>query len=262
MVKNISSRDNPLFKQLKKLAESARERRKAGLVLLDGVHLVESALQVAITPQMLVVSESGATHTEIVRLLKKLPKVQTTMLSDGLFAEISPVETPTGILALIDVPHLPVPPKPDFALLLEDVQDPGNLGTLLRSAAAAGVQAVWLSTGCADAWSPKVLRAGMGAHFVLAIEERVNLLEKAAAFGGMIVATSLAATRSLYDLDLTGSVALLAGNEGAGLSADLLAAANTQIRIPMPGRIESLNVAAATSICLFERVRQCTAKVR
>jgi TrmH family RNA methyltransferase len=262
MVKNISSRDNPLFKQLKKLAESARERRKAGLVLLDGIHLVESALQAAITPQMLVVSESGISHAEIASLLQKQPKVQTVLLTDGLFAEISPVETPAGILALIDVPHLPVPSKPDFALLLEDVQDPGNLGTLLRSAAAAGVQAVWLSTGCADAWSPKVLRAGMGAHFVLAIEERVNLLEKAAGFVGLTVATSLAATQSLYELDLTGPVALLAGNEGAGLSADLLAAANTQIRIPMPGRIESLNVAAATSICLFERVRQCTAGVR
>lgn len=262
MGKHISSRDNPLFKQLKKLAESARERRKAGVALLDGIHLVESALQAAIMPQLLVVSESGAGHIEIVSLMRNLPKVQTVLLTDGLFAEISPVETPAGILALIDAPHLAMPPKPDFALLLEDVQDPGNLGTLLRSAAAAGVQVVWLSTGCADAWSPRVLRAGMGAHFVLAIEERVDLLEKALAFGGMTVATSLAATRSLYELDLTGPVALLAGNEGAGLSVELLAAANTQIRIPMPGRIESLNVATATSICLFERVRQCTVAVR
>lgn len=262
MGKHISSRDNPLFKKLKKLAESARERRKAGVALLDGIHLVEAALMANITPQLLAVSESGMSHAEIASLLQKLPKVQTVLLADGLFAEVSPVETPAGILALIDVPHLHVPPKPDFALLLEDVQDPGNLGALLRSAAAAGVQVVWLSTGCADAWSPKVLRAGMGAHFVLAIEERSNLLEKATAFAGMAVATSLAATRSLYELDLTGPVALLAGNEGAGLSAELLAAANTQIRIPMPGRIESLNVAAATSICLFERVRQCTVPVR
>lgn len=262
VVKHISSLDNPLFKQLKKLAESARERRKAAAALLDGVHLVESALQAAITPQLLVVSESGATRTEVVHLRQKLSGVQTAMLTDGLFAEISPVETPSGVLALIETPHLQAPSRPDFALLLEDVQDPGNLGTLLRSAAAAGVQVVWLSAGCADAWSPKVLRAGMGAHFVLAMEERVNLLEKTAGFPGVTVATSLAASRSLYELDLTGPVALLAGNEGAGLSGGLLAAANIQIRIPMPGRIESLNVAAATSICLFERVRQCVAKVR
>lgn len=255
-MKSIASRDNATFKQLKKLADSSRERRKAGQALLDGVHLVEAALQAGLVPQMLVVSESGAVHEEIAALLRKTPAVQVICLADGLFVEISPVETPAGILALIDIPHSHVPAKPDFALLLEDVQDPGNLGTLLRSAAAAGVQVAWLSTGCADAWSPRVLRAGMGAHFALAIEERVNLLEKAAGFAGLTVATSLAATRLLYELDLTGPVALMAGNEGAGLSADLLALANTQIRIPMPGNIESLNVAAATAICLFERVRQ------
>ncbi len=261
-MKSIISRDNATFKQLKKLAESARERRKAGQALLDGVHLVEAALQAGVMPQMLVVSESGAAHAEIAALVHRLAGVQKVALADGLFAEVSPVESPSGVLAVIEIPHARALPKPDFALLLEDVQDPGNLGTLLRSAAAAGVQVAWLSTGCVDAWSPKVLRAGMGAHFVLAIEERANLLEKAAGFAGLTVATSLAATRSLYDLDLTGPVAIMAGNEGAGLSADLQAAANTQIRIPMPGRIESLNVAAATSICLFERVRQCTIAVR
>lgn len=255
-MKSIASRDNATFKQLKKLAESARERRKTGQALLDGVHLVDAALQAGSIPQMLAVSENGAAHDEIAGLLQRMPGVQLVSLADGLFAEISPVETPAGILALIDIPHRPVPALPEFALLLEDVQDPGNLGTLLRSAAAAGVKVAWLSTGCADAWSPRVLRAGMGAHFALAIEERVNLLEKAAGFVGLTVATSLAASRSLYALDLTGPVALMAGNEGAGLSAGLLAVANAQIRIPMPGNIESLNVAAATSICLFERVRQ------
>jgi len=261
-MKSIISRDNATFRQLKKLAESARERRKAGQALLDGVHLVEAALQAKILPRMLVASETGAAHGEIAALLHKLPAVPAVCLADGLFAEVSPVETPAGVLALVDTPHLQVPAAPAFALLLEDVQDPGNLGTLLRTAAAAGVQVAWLSQGCADAWSPRVLRAGMGAHFVLPIEERANLLQKAAGFSGLTVATSLAATRSLYELDLTGPVALMAGNEGAGLSAELLAVAGTQVRIPMPGRIESLNVAAAASVCLFERVRQCTLVVR
>lgn len=255
-MKSITSRDNPTFKQFKKLSESARERRKSGQTLLDGIHLVEAALQAGIEPQMLAVSESGAAHGEVAGLLQKMSRLQAICLADGLFAEISPVDTPAGMLALIDIPHPRVPEMPEFALLLEDVRDPGNLGALLRSAAAAGVQVAWLSMGCADAWSPKVLRAGMGAHFAIVIEERANLLEKAAGFSGLTVATSLAATCSLYELDLTGPVALMSGNEGAGLSADLLAVANTQIRIPMPGHVESLNVAAATSICLFERVRQ------
>jgi RNA methyltransferase, TrmH family len=178
------------------------------------------------------------------------------VLSDAMFAEVSPVATPVGILALIATPQPKVVSTPTFCLLLEDVQDPGNLGSILRSAAAAGVETAWLSSGCADAWSPKVLRGGMGAHFVMTIAEHANLSEKVTGFTGLTVATCLDAQRSLYDLDLTGPVALLLGNEGAGLSAKLLATANARVRIPMPGRMESLNVAAAASICLFERVRQ------
>jgi TrmH family RNA methyltransferase len=143
-----------------------------------------------------------------------------------------------------------------FALLLEDIQDPGNLGSMLRSAAAAGCDAVFLSQGCADAWSPKVLRAAMGGHFVLRIYERQDLPDVAKAFSGTLLATSLQAIHSLYDCDLRGNVAFLIGNEGAGLSADLLNRATQKISIPMPGKVESLNAAAATAICLFEAVRQ------
>jgi TrmH family RNA methyltransferase len=143
-----------------------------------------------------------------------------------------------------------------FALLLEDIQDPGNLGSMLRSAAAAGCDAVFLSTGCADAWSPKVLRAAMGGHFVLNIHERQDLPGVANAFPGTLLAASLQAKRSLYDCDLRGNIAFLVGNEGAGLSAGLLDMATQTVAIPMPGKIESLNAAAATAICLFEAVRQ------
>ena len=255
-MKNIISRDNPTYKQLKKLAESARERRKAGRTLLDGVHLIEAYAAAGGKPELLAVSESGAAHAECTRLLASLAAPQTIMLSDALFAEISPVETPVGILALVETPHSRPPEAPDFCVLLEDIQDPGNLGSILRSAAAAGAQAAWLSPGCADAWSPKVLRAGMGAHFALAIEERVNPTEKLAAFGGGSIATSLDADQSLYDLDLTGPVLFLVGNEGAGLTPELQRMASVRITIPMPGTVESLNAAAASAICFFERVRQ------
>jgi TrmH family RNA methyltransferase len=260
-MKSIISRDNPTYKQMKKLAGSARERRKYERTLLDGVHLIEACLDAGLMPETVAVSESGLGNAEISSLLMRVEASQKIMLPDALFAEISPVETPAGILAVIRISYRNLPANPDFCLLLEDVQDPGNLGTILRSAAAAGVDVVWLSPGCCDAWSPKVLRAGMGAHFALVIEEGANLLEKVAGFPGLTVATSLSASCSLYELDLTGPVALMAGNEGFGLSVDLLAVANTQIRIPMPGHIESLNVAAATAICLFERVRQRTIAV-
>lgn len=255
-MKNIISRDNPTYKQLKKLAESSRERRKTGHTLLDGVHLVEAYLAAGGVPDLLAVSASGMASAECAALLAAAQTAQKVVLGDALFAEISPVETPTGLLALIAVPHAAAPENPEFCLLLEDIQDPGNLGSILRSAAAAGAQVAWLSTGCADAWSPKVLRAGMGAHFALAIEERVDLAAKLAAFRGLSVATGLHAEKSLYDLDLRGPVAFLIGNEGAGLSPALQGAASETVTIPMPGRIESLNAAAAAAVCLFERVRQ------
>ena len=167
------------------------------------------------------------------------------------------MKTPGAIIALIDVPQ-PAQAIADasFSLLLEEIQDPGNLGSILRSAAAAGCDTAFLSPECADAWSPKVLRAAMGGHFALRICERQDLQAVANSFHGNLLATSLHAKRSLYDCDLRGKIAFMIGNEGAGLSAKLLKMATQQIAIPMPGKIESLNAAAAAAICLFEAVRQ------
>lgn len=255
-MKNIISRDNPTYKQLKKLSESARERRKAGQTLLDGVHLIQTYLATGEKPDLLAVSESGLGHPECAVLLKQVPTSHIAVLTDLLFAEISPVETPVGLLAVVATPRHIIPAQPEFCVLLEDIQDPGNLGSILRSAAAAGVEVAYLSTHCADAWSPKALRAGMGAHFVMKIEERVPAVDKVSAFQGKSVATCLEAESSLYGLDLTGPVMFLVGNEGAGLSQALLSAASHRVTIPMPGKVESLNAAAASAICFFERVRQ------
>ena len=253
-MKHIISRDNSLFKQLKKLADSSRERRKAGQALLDGAHLIGAYVEVFGQPELLVVAEGDCTE-DAVQLLESLPDAAKVMFPPAMFAEISPVATPTGILALVRTPQLKLPPSLTFALLLEDIQDPGNLGSMLRSAAAAGVEAVYLSEGCADAWSPKALRGGQGAHFVLPIMERANLLEVTGNFHGQTLATAIQG-QSLYELDLTGPVAFVMGNEGAGLSEVLMNAASQRVHIPMLGRVESLNAAAATAICLFERVRQ------
>lgn len=259
-MKNISSMDNPLYKQLKKLGESSRERRKTGKTLLDGIHLIQACMQAGIQPQMLVVSEGRLSNREVSSLLADAGDVAVTCFSDGLFAAISPVDTPTGLLAVIDIPAARLVPDVDFCLMVEGVQDPGNLGSILRSAAASGVKKVYLSAGCTDAWSPKVLRGGMGAHFSLALEEQADLLTQVQAFNGISLATSLDASMSLFGVDLTGNVALLVGNEGVGLSAPLSAVASVQVRIPMMAHTESLNVAAATAICLFERVRQRLAR--
>ena len=223
---------------------------------MDGDHLLSAYLAAGGIPEMIVVSQSAVLRQEFEAILNLCPEVQKIEMTDVLFNEIASVNTPTGILSIVTIPHIAAPERITFCLLLEDIQDPGNLGSILRSAAASNVSAVYLSHHCADAWSPKVLRAGMGAHFVLKIIEHADLLNIAAQFPGLVVATSLQAGKTLYDLNLTGTLAFIIGNEGAGLSQDLLSAAHERISIPMPGQIESLNAAAAAAVCLFERVRQ------
>jgi len=256
-MKLILSRDNPFYKELTKFTGSARQRNKADRTLLDGAHLLAAYLDAGMMPRHILLNAAALHDDEIAGLLDRITNVPVVQLDDKLFAELSELKTPTGIIALIDLPRKDMPVAPgSFALLLEDIQDPGNLGSMLRSAAAAGCDAVFLSRGCADAWSPKVLRAAMGGHFVLRIYEQQDLPGVAKKFTGTLLAASLKATRSLYDCDLRGKVAFLIGNEGAGLSADLLNLAAQKFAIPMRGQVESLNAAAAAAICLFEAVRQ------
>lgn len=256
-MKLIQSDSNPFFRELLNLSGSARQRCKAGQTLLDGAHLLAAYLDSGAVPLHIMVNSAALHDAEVEALLKRAADVPMTQLDDRLFASLSGLKAPSGILTLIDIPHSErCVADSRFALLLEDIQDPGNLGSMLRSAAAAGCDAVFLSQNCADAWSPKVLRAAMGGHFALHVCEQQNLLDVARKFDGMLLATTPQAAQSLYDCDLTGTVAFLIGNEGAGLSDALLNLATQEIHIPMLGRIESLNAAAATVVCLFEAVRQ------
>ena len=256
-MKKIESAANPRFKLLRQLVDSSRERKKAGLTVLDGIHLVQAYQNSIGVPEEIWVSTIGSEHIEIKQILKAIPSSQVLLLGDSLFDQLSQLATPTGVIAVVKTPR-PRPAPADMAacVLLEDIQDPGNLGSILRTATAAGVRHVLLSKNSVHAWSPRVLRAGMGAHFMIEIHEQADLLAIAKAFKGRVVATSRGAARSLYGCDLAGKVALLFGNEGVGLSRALKAAAHDEVSIPMPGGVESLNVAAAVAVCLFERVRQ------
>ncbi len=260
-MKVVASRDNAAFKSLSRLASSASERRKTGLSVLDGPHLLAAFLDAGHQPEELAVTRAGLDDPEIARLVERSAAARVTLLADGLFEALSTVETPTGVIASVRTPAgRPASATAKLALLLEDIQDPGNVGTLLRSAAAAGADHVLLSPHCAFAWSPKVLRAGMGAHFVVNIVEKADLAAFLATFRGASIALAGEGTHSLYEMDLTGPIALLVGNEGAGLSAALREAASRRARIPMAGRIESLNAATAGSIALFEALRQRAAR--
>jgi len=256
-LKQITSAANPRYQALRKLAQSSQERRRTGLSVLDGVHLAVAYRDHVGPPHSIAVSRSGLANPEVRDLLERMGDVEIIALGDALFAGLSSVATPTGVLAVVATPRArAVPQGMDACVMLEDLQDPGNLGSILRSCAAAGVRHVLLSKGSVHAWSPRVLRAGMGAHFALSIHEEADLIAAARDFPGRLVATRVGAPRAIFDVDLKGSVGLMFGNEGAGLSAALLATAHLVVTIPMPGSAESLNVAAAAAVCLFERVRQ------
>ncbi|NML25354.1 TrmH family RNA methyltransferase [Zoogloea dura] len=261
-MKHISSRDNPAIKHLQALAGSARDRRKAGETLLDGTHLLEVALQHGVAPLQVVVSESGRLQPEIESLLARCTPDSLVEVPDRLFAQISPVDSPSGVLARVEIPDSPAAPVQGNCVVLDAVQDPGNLGTILRTAAAVGLRDVVLTPGCAQAWSPRVLRAAMGAHFHLDIREGVEAAATLAGYPGQILAADLVDATDLYDIDLGGPVAWLFGSEGQGLSDGVAALATRRIIIPMPGGMESLNVGVAAAVCLFEQLRQGRASGR
>ncbi|TVO53921.1 TrmH family RNA methyltransferase [Denitromonas halophila] len=256
----IQSRDNPLVKRIHALSTSGRERRKTGLTVLDGAHLMAAALDAGIVFTQIVVSDTGLAREEHQALIARVgAQCPVACLPDPLFAHVSAVESPSGLLALMAMPALDVLPAMvnGSLIVLDAVQDAGNLGTLLRTASAAGIRLALLTEGCAQAWSPRVLRAGMGAHFQMQVLEHVDVETALAGYTGRIAATVLSAdSQSLFALDLAGPTAWLFGAEGQGLSDSLKNLATTHVHIPMPGRLESLNVAAAAAICLFEQVRQ------
>ena len=256
-MKKITSQDNPTFRQLRALAGSSRERRSLNRTLLDGLHLLQAYVARVGPPELLALSESAAHSGEMAGFLASQPGMRLVVLSDALFGKVGLVSTPTGVVSMIEIPVVrPVRRPAGSCVLLDAVQDAGNLGSILRSAAAAGLADAYLGRGCAQAWSPKVLRAAMGAHFDLAIHEHADLGAVLREFVGLSISASLRGRKDLYDLDLSGPVAWLLGNEGAGLSPELEALASQAVRIPMPGGTESLNVAAAAAVCLFEEVRQ------
>jgi RNA methyltransferase, TrmH family len=259
-VKSITSRDNPRFKALHALAEDSRRQRKEGRTILDGPHLVAAHRQAGGRPELLVVSESGLSRPEAEPILASHEGVETLVLRDTLFKDLSGVASPVGVLAVIAIPAKPQGPIRGSCVLLDAIQDAGNVGTILRTAAAAGVLDVALGPGCAAAWSPRVLRAGQGAHFHLRIRDAVDLAPIIGSYGGRVVATVAGGGQSIYDLDLRGPVAWLFGNEGAGVSAGLLERVGLLARIPMAPGCESMNVAAAAAVCLFESVRQSFAR--
>jgi TrmH family RNA methyltransferase len=259
MQQRVTSRDNPRVTEARRLAQSSRDRRKAGRCILEGEHLIRIYCDRVGPPETLVVVDWALDHPNIAALVRDVPPVRIVQVPPTLFAEIAALPIDVGVLAVVTTPRTKPAADRRFSLLLEDLQDPGNVGTALRTAAAAGVDQVILSKRCAFAWSPKVLRAAQGAHFLTTIAEDVDLPGWAAQFragGGRVIALDAHGGEPLFRAPLAFPLALAVGNEGAGLSGALLAAADIRVTIPMPGGMESLNAAAAAAVALFECVRR------
>lgn len=252
----ITSKDNPTIKTAHALLTGSRQRKKLGKTVIEGTHLLDAYLNADLTPNTVIVSESGLQNDEIIGLLNRLDNVKTLTISDSLYKDIRSLGESLPIMAMIEMPHLTL--HQDITtdcLIINGVQDNGNLGTLLRTASAVGIKTVICTMGTASAWSPKTLRAGMGANFSLTIYESVSIDEILAKVKVPMFATSSHTDNVIYQSDLTQPLALIMGHEGQGVDEVLMHQANP-IALPQPNGQESLNVAIAGSLCLYEMLRQ------
>jgi TrmH family RNA methyltransferase len=247
----LTSRDNPKVRHWKRLAEDPRYRRSEMRALLEGPHLLAAALDQGCKPVALLATEEGAAAPEISRLIAR-SGLTPVIVGKGVFAAIVDAETPQGVAAEIAIPQAREHKGASRVVFLEGVQDPSNVGAIVRTAAAFGAGKVVLDRGCADAWSPKALRAGMGGHFALAIEVTKDLGAQLNAFKGNLLCTVPEGGMPLAEADLSGALGWIFGGEGRGLTEETLRQVPLRVTIPMAAGSESLNVAAAAAICLYE----------
>ncbi len=256
----ITSTRNPKVQRVRILLEQRKEREETQSFVIEGVRLIEEALVSGWMPSLVFFCEGLSERGQ--RLIDELISrhVVVEQISPSVMRRITGTETSQGILAVLPQQELPLPTVLDFVVIADRLRDPGNLGTLLRTAAAAGVQTVVLTPSTADPFSPKVLRAGMGAHFRLPILQRTwqeidNLTRVIYPKMKVLVAEPAEGT-PCWRLDLRQPLALVIGGEAEGIGVEARQRADELVCIPMPGKSESLNAAVAAGILIFEVVRQ------
>ncbi|HWD34698.1 MAG TPA: RNA methyltransferase [Casimicrobiaceae bacterium] len=258
-MRRIESPHNERLREVARLIASSRDRRKSGRCVLEGVHLVDVYVGRVGAPETLVVLDDARERSDVQALLQRVPESRTFIVTRARFAELATLPADVGVLAVVATPKFAISPSAEFCLLIDDIQDPGNVGSIIRTAAAAGVEQVLLSSHSAFAWAPKVLRAAQGAHFLTNVVEDVDLVGWVQSFraaGGRVFATVVDGASSLYDANLCGRIAFVTGREGQGVSQPLREKVDAAVTIPMATGNESLNAAAATAVVLFEAVRQ------
>lgn len=256
-MKYISSKDNPTFKEVLRVVQGRRQSAEP-LVWLEGVHLSQAWLDMGYAVKYALFDELRLQDdTELQTLFKRVESKAVLHLRPLLMQQLSQVEQGQGVGLVVRAPIYDANEEINQSCVyLDRIQDPGNVGTLLRTIAAAGIEHVYLSPGCAWAWSQKVLRSAQGAHFALKIYEQMTHDVFINRLSIPLYATALEQAQSLYQLAIPSPVAWVFGNEGQGVAASLIKAASQLVFIPQVSAVESLNVGAAAAVCLFEQRRQ------
>jgi TrmH family RNA methyltransferase len=258
----ITSTRNPKIQLIRDLLAHPKARRESQSFVVEGVRLVEEALQSGWEAQWVLHTENLPPRGQAAVQGLAAQGAVTEAISPQVLKAISDTETPQGILAVLRMRSLPMPSNPDFILILDGLRDPGNMGTILRTAAAAGVQAVLLPRGATDPFAPKVVRSAMGAHFRMPIQilswEEIHAYVKTEA-QGIPMAVYLADSsggQNYTQIDFRSPLVLIVGGEAEGAGVEARTLAEACVHISMPGQVESLNAAVAAAILMFEVVRQ------
>ena len=250
--KLIESKNNPFFKKLKKIYTSSSFRKNQEQTILDGIHLIQSFITNG--EPIAIILDSSIKNLEIKDLISNL-NCPCYFLSHELFLQLSELKSPTGILALVEIPKIKIPKLDGLILLLDRIQDPGNLGSILRTAKATGVNIVIMSEKCADLWSPKTLRGSQGVQFFINCIIEQDLKQWVSNYPYKVMALTPNG-KSLFKHKLTSNMAILVGNEGSGISNSLFECISEKISLPMHKDVESINVGAAASAFMYEYYRQ------
>lgn len=256
----ISSKDNEFVKHLKKLKEK-KYRDMSQEYIIEGIKLIKEAIEESVKIKQIIICEN-CLNSDIIpkELMYEIAKFECIYVTEKIFKSISDVSTPQGILAIVDRQNidLKIDYSQDIIVALDDIQDPGNLGTILRTVDSIGLNQILVSKGTADPYNPKVVRSTMGAIFrvkIIECEDLIKILKQVQKNKFELVVTSLQTNNSIYDLKYD-KKAIIIGNEANGVKKEIQEMADYKVKIPMLGKTESLNASVATGVILYEYVRQ------